>query len=293
MDLSTALSRARRNFLDDWTLHAVAIASLVVAFLCLGATLFAVANLNRIAEKWGNTQQLSLYLKDGTEKADVSQLQFVLESLPEVAAVEYLTPAAAQKKFLEQTDAESDLASLPTEVFPASLEIKLTQGVPEGRLQKIIDRLQQLAPVQEVESYRGWFEHLASLLQASRWSASVLAALVAICVIAVIENTVRMAIAHRSDEIEVLKLCGATDGFVRMPFVIEGAIQGSVAALFSILLLLVAYAIVSGQVGYTFATLTGVSLTFFSPQIGLAVVIGGGAAGALGSLLSLRRYLSV
>jgi cell division transport system permease protein len=112
-------------------------------------------------------------------------------------------------------------------------------------------------------------------------------------VIAVIGNTVRMAIAHRSDEIEVLKLCGATDSFVRMPFVIEGAIQGSVAALFSILLLLIVYAIGRGQVAYVFTTLTGVPITFFNPLIAVAVVFGGGAAGALGSVLSLRRYLCV
>jgi cell division transport system permease protein len=293
MDLTTALSRARRNFLDDWSLHTLAVASLVVAFLCLGVTLLAVSNLDRIAARWGNTHHLSLYLKDSTEKADISQLQLVLESLPEVTEVEYLSPTAAQKRFLEQTDDTSDFASLPTDVFPASLEITLGRGVRKARLKEITGRLEQLAPVEEVETYQGWFDQLASLLRASQWSATILAFLVAICVIAVIGNTVRMAIAHRSDEIEVLKLCGATDSFVRMPFVIEGAIQGSVAALFSIVLLLIVYAIGRGQVAYVFTTLTGVPITFFNPLIAVAVVIGGGAAGALGSVLSLRRYLCV
>jgi cell division protein FtsX len=143
MDLTTALSRARRNFLDDWSLHALAIASLVVAFLCLGATLLAVSNLNRIADRWGNTQHLSLYLKDGTEKMDISQLQLVLESLPEVTKVEYLSPTDAHKRFLEQTDDASDFASLPPDIFPASLEITLGRGVQKERLGEITGRLEQ------------------------------------------------------------------------------------------------------------------------------------------------------
>jgi len=293
MDLTTALGRARRNFLDDWSLHTLAIASLVVAFLCLGATLLAVSNLNRIAQRWGSTQLLSLYLKDGTKNADVSQLQLVLESLPEVSEVEYLSPSAAQQRFLEQTEDTGELTSLPADLFPASLEITIVRGTRKERLTEITGRLEQLAPVEEIETYQGWFEQLASVLRASQWAATILVFLVTICVIAVIGNTVRMAIAHRSEEIEVLKLCGATDSFVRMPFVFEGAIQGSAAALFSILLLLILYAIGRGQVASVFTTLTGVPITFFNPLIAVAVVLGGGAAGALGSVLSLRRYLCV
>jgi len=114
-----------------------------------------------------------------------------------------------------------------------------------------------------------------------------------ICVLAVVGNTIRLAVAGRREEVEVLKLCGATDGFVRTPFVLEGALQGFVAALTAVVVLLVGYLLLRGQVDDTLATLTGVRATFLSPVVALGLVLGGGAVGAIGSAVSLRRYLAV
>jgi cell division transport system permease protein len=117
--------------------------------------------------------------------------------------------------------------------------------------------------------------------------------MVAVCVVAVIGNSIRLAVANRRDEIEVLKLCGATDGFVRAPFVAEGTIQALVAAVVAMLILLVVYASLVGQVRPTFSVLTGVNPCFIDPLLVLGIIAGGGAVGALGSALSLRRYLVV
>jgi cell division transport system permease protein len=122
---------------------------------------------------------------------------------------------------------------------------------------------------------------------------ALLAMLVVVCVLAIIGNTIRLAVLNRRREIEVLKLCGATDSFVRSPFMIEGTLQAALAAFVALLLLLCAYLVMRSYVEGTLSAVTGVRTVFLDPLTALGVVGGAGAIGAIGSALSLRRYLSV
>ena len=293
MEIWTALSRAKRGFRDDLRLHLVAVASLVVAFLCLGAALLSVTNLTRFADRWGRSQHMTVYLKGDAKESDIAQLRLVLESLPEVEQVAHISAAQARKEFADQTDLKVPVSTLPADAFPSSLEVSLAENAAESRVQEVGARLQRFSAVEDVETYRDWFAQMGTLLDAGRTAAGLLALLVVICVLAVIGNTIRLAVANRRQEIEVLKLCGATDAFVRTPFLLEGAIQAVAASALAMLLLVIGYASMHGYVESTVATMTGVKTVFLHPAVALGVVLGGGLVGALGSALSLRRYLMV
>jgi cell division transport system permease protein len=279
MDLWTALSRAKRGLRDDLRLHVIAIASLVVAFLCLGAALLSVENLSRIAERWGGQKHLTVYLKDGAQDGDVAQLRLVLESLPDAEKVRHVSAADARKEFAEQADMGVQISALPQDAFPASLEVSL--------------RVRRFGAVEDVETYHDWFSQMGTLLSAGKSAVALLAMLVVVCVLAIIGNTIRLAVLNRRREIEVLKLCGATDSFVRSPFMIEGTLQAALAAFVALLLLLCAYLVMRSYVEGTLSAVTGVRTVFLDPLTALGVVGGAGAIGAIGSALSLRRYLSV
>jgi cell division transport system permease protein len=120
-----------------------------------------------------------------------------------------------------------------------------------------------------------------------------LALLVIVCVVAVIGNTIRLAVAGRRKEIEVLKLCGATDSFVRSPFVLEGVIQAVSAAMIAVVLLLVGYYVAHQHVEAAISSFTGVGMVFLSPWTVAAIIVSAGVVGAVGSAWSLRRYLQV
>ncbi|HKP64623.1 MAG TPA: permease-like cell division protein FtsX [Polyangiales bacterium] len=293
MDIWTAFSRAKRGFRDDLHLHIVAIASLVVAFLCLGTALLSVENLTRVAERMSQSQHLTLYLRDAAKEGEVSQLRLVLESLPEVQKVEYISAAAARKLFAEQTHMGTSMSDLPTDAFPASLEIELASNAAADRVDKLTERLKRFSAVEEVENYRSFLGQFHGLLDAGRSGALVLALLVVVCVIAVIGNTIRLAVAGRRREIEVLKLCGATDSFVRSPLVIEGVIQGVSSSAIALLLLLVGYLLAHNHVEAMLSSLTGVSTVFLSPWTVAATITLAGIVGGVGSAWSLRRYLQV
>jgi len=293
MDLSSAISRAKRGFRDDLRLHVVAVTSLVIAFLCLGAALLSVENLSRVAERWSGAQHLTVYLKDNAQAGDVAQLRLVLESLPETAAVRHVSADDARREFSAQVDLGLQASALPADAFPASLEVTLREHADERRVAQVAERVRRFGAVEEVETYRDWMAQMGTLMRAGKSAVAMLAMLVVICVLAIIGNTIRLAVVNRRREIEVLKLCGATDGFVRSPFLLEGVMQAMAAAMLALLLLLITYFALRGHVEATLTAVTGVRTVFLDPLTMLAMVLGGGSVGALGSALSLRRYLNV
>ncbi|HJL19263.1 MAG TPA: permease-like cell division protein FtsX [Sandaracinaceae bacterium LLY-WYZ-13_1] len=293
MHLKKAITRAARAMREDLRLHLVAISSLTVAFLCLASALWAIANLSSVADAWGRSARMSVYLRDGASAEEVDRLRLLLEGLGEVRAVEHLSSAEAQAEFTRDAELNAELSELPADVFPASLEVELAVGTSADRMTHVAERIGRFGVVEDVETYQGWFDRLESLLTTGRVASTVLAVLVLLCVLFVVGNTIRLAIAGRRDEIEVLKLCGASDGFVRGPFLVEGAVQGLVSAALALVLLFALFVAFRAEVDGTIAALAGVHTVFLHPAVMLGLVLGGAVLGAAGSAISLRRYLVV
>lgn len=295
MDLTTAMKRAARAAREEARLYLVAISSLAVAFLCLGAALMVLANLGTIAERWGQTVRMTVYLTDGADPQDVAQMRAVLDALPDVGRTEYVSSAQARASFLEGNDVGRDLAALPAEVFPASVEVTIAPSAADSPqvVQRIAERVGRLRGVEQVETYRTWMDRLRLLLAGGRFSAVFLALLVTVCVVAIVGNTIRLSIANRKTEIEVLKLCGATDSFVRKPFLVEGATQGFVGSIVALVALLLIYFTALDRVAPAFAAFTGVRPSFLTLPMIVVLVLGGGVVGGAGSALALRRYLAI
>ncbi|MBX3272899.1 MAG: permease-like cell division protein FtsX [Sandaracinaceae bacterium] len=292
MPFKTAITRAARAMREDLRLHVVAISSLTVAFLCLAAAIFAVTNLSSVAESWARQGRMSVYLVEGASPEDVAQLRLLLDGLPEVREVEHVTSREARAELAREAG-EAELGRLPADLFPASLEVTLAGGTSAARTAAIAERVRRVRAVEAVETYEAWFGRLEALVATGRVVALVLAGLVLLCVLFVVANTIRLAISGRRDEIEVLKLCGASNGFVRGPFIVEGAVQGILSSGIAVGLLLAAFLALRGDVDATIAALAGVRAAFIHPTIAVLLVVGGGLVGAAGSALSLRRYLGV
>lgn len=293
MDLNSALARASRAMREEAGLHLVAISSLTIAFLCLGASLLVISNLSVLADSWGRSARVTIFLRDGAEAQSVEALRMTLEALPEVERLEHVSANEARSQFLRDSGLEAELGSLPAEAFPASLEIMLRPGLGAERVEQLAERVERFGAVEGVETYRGWFDRLEALIDTGRGVAGGVGLLVVFCVIFVVGNTIRLAVAGRRDEIEVMKLCGASDGFVRGPFIVEGAAQGAIASISALLVLLIAFLFLRGHIDGTLAAMAGMRTVFLNPLVILSFVVGGAVLGAIGSALSLRRYLSV
>jgi cell division transport system permease protein len=275
VELKSIYARARRGLREDARLYVVAVSSLTVAFLCLGTALLGVANLGELAERWGRTHRMSV-------------------ALPSVERAEYASAERAREQFLRDSAHQKELRDLPKSAFPASIEVAFAQRATEAEIEEVARTVAvQRTVVEDVDTSRSWFQRIGALVGAGHVAALCLGALVLLCVMAVVANTIRLAVANRREEIEVLKMCGATDSFVRAPFVLEGTLQGFVAALLALLLLLAAFLAVRGEIDGTLQAFAGMQLVFLRPYIAASLLLGGAIVGAVGSVLSVRRYIAV
>lgn len=293
MEWKNAIIRARRGFRDERRLYLVSMSSLAIAFVCLGGALLGVANLGALAERWTGSGRMTVYLGDDARPEDVNQLRMVLESLDEVRGVEHVSSAAARAELVRELESADALRGIPNDLMPASLEVALAPGLSKQRVSAMATRVGQFRGVESVDTYGSFFAGLERLLRAGRGAALAVAILVALCVLMVVGNTIRLAVARRQREIEVLKLCGATDAFVRRPFVVEGTLQAFASSFFALLVLAIGFALLRHEVDTTLSALLGTRVVFLSPLLLVTMLVGGGVVGAVGSFLSVRRYLSV
>ncbi len=286
--------RARRGMVREWRLHALSVFSLAVAFVCLGAALLVVTNLKVVEERWAHAGRASIYLKDGSTQDEIDALRVALARVPGVTGVHYLSSGDARMEFGQtQLDASGALAGLPAEAFPASIEIDVTPDLANADLADMVGKMKQLPAVDDVETYQSWTERLARLVRGGVAASGLLAVVVLFAVLAVVGSTMRMALQRRKTEVEVLKLVGATDAFVKKPYVVEGSVQGALGAAAALALLAVLFLVVRGRLDGELAALVGVEPTFLPWQVAVGMVVLGGVLGAAAALASLRRLVAV
>jgi cell division transport system permease protein len=279
--------------LREWRLHALSVFSLAVAFVCLGAALLVVTNLRAAENRWAHAGRASVYLKDGASQEEIDALRGAVVLVPGVTGARYVSSGDARKQFGSDTDGRGELAALPTEAFPASIEIDVASDMPDADLAAMVGKMKELPSVDDVETYQSWTEKLARLVRGGVAASALLAIVVFASVLAVIGSTMRLVLQRRRVEIEVLKLVGATDGFVRKPFIIEGSVQGAVGAASAVALLGVLFFVVRGRLDEELAALVGVEPSFLPWQVAGGMVVLGAALGAAAALASLRKLVAV
>ena len=286
--------RARRGMLREWRLHALSVFSLAVAFVCLGAALLVVTNLRALEERWAHAGRASIYLRDTAKAEDVESMKTALTAVPGVTAVRYVSAAQARTEFGKvENGTKNELASLPVEAFPASLEIEVRPDLTNAEIGDMVQKLRQLPAVEDVETYQAWTERLSRLVRGGVAAAALLAIVVFASVLAVVGSTIRLALQRRKTEVEVLKLVGATDRFVKGPFLVEGMSQGAMGAIGALALLGGLFLLVRGRLDAELAALVGVEPSFLPWQVALGMVLVGMLLGMFAAMLGLRRLVSV
>ena len=295
IDLSIGVTRrARRGMLREWRLHALSVFSLAVAFVCLGAALLVVTNLKGLEDRWARAGRASVYLKQQASPEDVSALKDALARVPGVREVRYVSAGQAKTDFgARELGKSGDLSGIPVEAFPASLEVHMTESIGDAALADMVTKLKLLPGVEDVETYRSWTERLARLVRAGVAAELLLAFVVLTAVLAVVGSTIRLALQRRKTEVEVLKLVGASDRFVKGPFLLEGGAQGALGAAFAVGLLGILFVLVQSRLDGELSALVGMEPTFLPWPFAAGMVALGLVLGAFAAALGLRRLVAV
>jgi cell division transport system permease protein len=288
----SAVGRVWRSGRGDVKVYLLSVFSLAVAFVCLASALLVVVNLRAVEARWARAGRISVYLREGTTNDQVAQLRRALEQTPAVAATRHVTAADARKDMVDDGLAGS-LAVLPVEAFPASVELSLGDEVTDEQVAAIAQKLRDVPSIESVETYQRWTDRISALVRGGVAASAVLAIVVLGAVVSVISSTMRFALHRRRIEVEVLKLVGATDRFVRGPFLVEGAFQGALGAIASLALLALLYAIVRGRFDDELGLLLGVRPTFLPWEIMAIMVAAGAMLGAVSAFAGVRKLSAV
>ncbi len=281
--------RALKGLRQQFGTQMLSIATVALALFCMAGALLVLENAGAMVRRWGSPVKVTVFLAEGASVDQVDSLRRALAALPEVEDARYVSSAEARQS-LSQGD--NTVGSAPVELFPATIELRLVpSAVTAERVASVALRVRRIPMVAEVETYRGFTERLRGLLAGGRAAAGIVALGVLLCVFAVVSNTVRMSLAARLREIEVLRLVGATRSYIRGPFLIEGAMLGTIGAAVAVAVLAVVFMTLRSQFELSLGTVLGLHPVFLPWSVLAMLIVGGGMLGALGSAAALRRGL--
>lgn len=283
-----AVERAWRGGRSEWKMHAVSALSATVAFLCLAFALLIVVNLSRLEARWAAIGKLTAFVTEGMSEAEAMQISRALKATPGVDSVRYVSSELAKSEMLEHS-ATPLLEALPTAAFPASLEIELEATTTSDRAREIAGTLGQYPGVESVETYAHWAQQVAKFAGAANFLAGFLAIIVFFAVITVVSSSTKLLLERRRNEVEVLRIVGATSDYVRTPFMLEGAMQGALGAAGVLVLTGAAFALFRAQLNDQMTVLLGMSPRFLPWFFTVGLIGVGAALGAVAAFLSLRR----
>jgi cell division transport system permease protein len=257
--------------------------------LFLGASLaFSIASARALLVSWGAQPSVTAYLDPGVSDEQARSLAERLRSQEQIDVVLVSKATALSRLRVQLGSLGGALDDLPANPLPASLE--LTVG-PRVDLRALADRISALPGVREVDYGREWVDRIEALGRALRQFGTAALVLVSFAALLVVANTIRLAVYARREEIDIMKLVGATDAYVRLPFVIEGALQGFCGAILAIGALAAVQRFVLPRAAAAFAFASGVPAPHVSPAHCGLLVAAGALVGLCGSYLAVARFL--
>lgn len=284
--IRTALRSIRRNLI----LNLVSAATISLALLIMSAFLLLNVNLQKLAASSTEDLYVSVYLKDKLDSKILAGLKKKVATFSGVKSVKYISKDQALADLKKRLGGQANiLEGLDQNPLPASLELEIDQEIKKkGRVSGLTNKIGSLKGVDEVYYAWEWADRLKAFIRFIRLSGFLAGGLLFLAIVFIIANTIKLTVMAREDELYIMRLMGATETFVRTPFVIEGVLQGLAGGLAALAGLYVVFYILISQINLPFG-MSLVKLSFLPPFLVWFLMASGGVLGFLGSMLSVGR----
>jgi len=277
----------RRNGLAS----VAAVTITMVTLMALGVALIVASTLDQLAGGVERKLQVVVYLRDGLRSSEVEAARARLSRLPGVTQVDYVSKDDALTVFQQRVGGRVDLREvLSHNPLPASFEVAADRP---ARLEAIARAAAVLPQVEHASYGAETADRLLAVTRIVRLAGAVASVGLALVAVIIIVNTIRLTVFARRKEIEVMRLVGATAWFIRWPFVVEGAITGAVAGCAALVLVTGLYAWLAWATGGSLPFLPLVSPLQVALHLAWKLLLWGVLIGIGGSLLAVRRFLSL
>lgn len=288
MKRRTTLRESLLTFRRTPLLSSLSIASIGFSLFTIGLFALVAINFHHALATLAERVEVVAFVLRGTPTETISQASQDITAFPEVLEVRYVTPeqalARAREELVEFREAYRDLEVNP---LPASFEIRLKPDFRDAEhAQAVAARLRGYPFIDDVRYGRDWVERLDKLRNMAAVVGLVIGLAFATVAIVIIGVTIRITVLQRAKEIAIMRLVGATNNYIRGPFLIEGAIKGILGGLLALLMAWVTFVVFRGTTGDA-----GADLVFFGPFEAITLLVFGTVIGLGGSLLSVGRQL--
>ena len=286
--ITESLNSIRRNGL----MSLASLMTVALSLLILGVFIILVMNLNHMASVLESQVQVTVYLQDTLKEVEVREIGTRITKLPGVTRVNFIAKEEAMNRFKQRLGEQQGLLAELGEAnpLPNSFEVKLDR--PE-RVKPVALAIAQMKGVEAARYGQEVVEQLFSLTRMVRIFGVVLILFLGLAALFIIVNTIRLTVFARRREIGIMKYVGATDWFIRWPFIIEGVLLGFLGACIAVLPLTQFYSMLTGQVYESLAFLPLLPKYPFMGYVNIFLLCAGIGIGALGSVISVKKFLKV
>lgn len=251
---------------------------------------FVFFNLRSVINSWGDRTQIVAYVKDSS---DAALMRDAIMRLPGVSSAEFVSKEKALSELKSELKGhEAILEGVDENPLPATFEIRVAGSYRDPAvLTAVAERLKAIPWVEDVQYSREWVEKLSSFFRFVELAALFIGVFLAGATIFIISNTIRLTVYARREEIEIMTLVGASDSFIRVPFFIEGVLQGLIGGIFALLILAGGRLLLLSKIPPYFSFV--VSSPVPVPLLALILITTGVVMGVAGCLISMGRFLKV
>jgi len=290
-----SFTRAIRGMREHTYLSVVSTGVIAAALVLIGVFALALVNLRAAVGAWEQDAHISAYLRSDLAAAAHPALVQAVAGLPDVAEVRYVASNEAHAWMIgEMPDMSPVLAELGEGTLPASIEITLKrEATSPERMAAFVEQLRGAGAYSDIDFGQEWVTRFNTFLSVATALGVAVGGFVTVAALFLVANTIHLVVYTRRDELEIMRLVGATDGWIVAPFLVEGALQGVFAAFLSIGLL---YGVHSGLLAQMDAVLAaGIGtddLRFLSPVWLAALLTAGVVLGVGAAWGATRRFLT-
>ena len=289
-----SIKDAFKSIVRNKTLSIASIATVTATLFILGVITLTVANVNEIVDHLGSMVEVKVYLVDGVNDTSKKAIESKIKTVQGVNDVVYESKEQALENVRGQLNDESGELSVGFEEknpFPASYTVKVDEPLT---VDEVVKAIEGMDGIDKIKDARSTIEKIASFTDSLKITAIVAFVIFILISLFLIGNTIKITVFTRKREIGIMKYVGATDWFIRWPFIIEGIILGIAGAFIAIILLNIGYAMLLN--GMSTDMLFGfqlVSVSYVWKVVIWEFILCGVFIGSVGSILSMRKFLKV
>jgi len=291
--LTFTLSEALTNLWRSRVLNMLSIGTIGFSMFTLSMFLFLGQNLKKVSVSWASHIQFQMFLRDDIETDNRLLIHEFLEQQLTVQKVQYLSKEEARQRFqLSFKGYEEVNEKLSFNPFPASFSVHLIQGTGEETLEDLFKQLQKMKGIEDITYNRDVYEKLgffANLFNMAGWF---FGGIMIFASIFTISNVLKLTFFTRREEVDIMKLVGASHATIRGPFIFEGLFQGLLGSVMGLSFAYIGVLMLRNYLNqHPEIFLSHIELVFLGPIWVFFLIVAGCTAGMLGSLFSLKEFL--